>query len=136
MVAMRKYLNPSTKAVVTDASKEFSASEKKTIVFHDVSYTLKKGKTIKSSISGIAKSGEITAIMGPSGAGESSLIDVLSMRTMTGIRSGTTGSSNGGNYIYNNPQMTGLPEPVKSKLLHYFATFTLFDCFCFNNRNV
>ena len=89
MVAMRKYLNPSTKAVVTDASKEFSASEKKTIVFHDVSYTLKKGKTIKSSISGIAKSGEITAIMGPSGAGESSLIDVLSMRTMTGIRSGT-----------------------------------------------
>ena len=38
-------------------------------------------KTIIDNITGVAKPGEITAIMGESGAGKTSLLNILSFRT-------------------------------------------------------
>jgi len=54
-----------------------------TMTFKNISYKLKNGKQILSNISGIVKSGEVAAIMGPSGAGKTTFIEILAMRYMT-----------------------------------------------------
>lgn len=51
--------------------------------FENVSYNL-KGKEIISGISGIAHPGQITAIMGASGAGKSTFLDILARKNKRG----------------------------------------------------
>ena len=57
--------------------------------FENVAYNL-KGKEILSGISGIAQPGQIVAIMGASGAGKSTFIDILARKNKRGITTGTT----------------------------------------------
>jgi len=62
-----------------------------TISFQDVSVNVGKGtraKTILSHVSGIVQAGTLTAIMGPSGAGKTTLVDVVTKRKNTGKRKG------------------------------------------------
>ncbi|TPX32050.1 hypothetical protein SmJEL517_g04742 [Synchytrium microbalum] len=57
------------------------------VVWRDLVYTVKeKGryKTIMKGVNGAARPGKILAVMGGSGAGKSSLLDVLSGRTQSG----------------------------------------------------
>lgn len=56
--------------------------------FEHLHYTL-KGKEILSGISGIASPGQITAVMGASGAGKSTFLDILARKNKRGT---TTGS--------------------------------------------
>ncbi|KAI1432745.1 hypothetical protein GGR50DRAFT_560707 [Xylaria sp. CBS 124048] len=58
-----------------------------TLYFENVSYNL-NGKTILSDIQGIARPGEITAIMGASGAGKTSFLDILARKNKRGQVSG------------------------------------------------
>ncbi|KAK7903728.1 FAD-dependent urate hydroxylase [Exophiala xenobiotica] len=51
--------------------------------FENVSYTL-KGKEILSGISGVAHPGQITAVMGASGAGKSTFLDILARKNKRG----------------------------------------------------
>lgn len=52
--------------------------------FSNLSYTLPTGKIVLSEITGSVKSGEIMAIIGASGAGKSSLLDILAKKAKTG----------------------------------------------------
>ncbi|KAI1621483.1 ATP-binding cassette, subfamily G, member 2 [Exophiala viscosa] len=52
--------------------------------FENLSYNL-KGKEIISGISGIAHPGQVTAIMGASGAGKSTFLDILARKNKRGI---------------------------------------------------
>ncbi|KAI0380351.1 hypothetical protein F5Y04DRAFT_103952 [Hypomontagnella monticulosa] len=58
-----------------------------TLYFENVSYGL-NGKAILSDIKGIAHPGEITAIMGASGAGKTSFLDILARKNKRGHASG------------------------------------------------
>ncbi|KAI0905656.1 hypothetical protein F4824DRAFT_399407 [Ustulina deusta] len=58
-----------------------------TLYFENVSYGL-NGKPILSEIRGIAHPGEITAIMGASGAGKTSFLDILARKNKRGHVSG------------------------------------------------
>lgn len=55
--------------------------------FEDVSYNL-NGKQILYSLSGVARPGEITAIMGASGAGKTTFLDILARKNKRGDVSG------------------------------------------------
>lgn len=55
--------------------------------FSDVSYTV-AGKTVLSGISGSVKSGQLLAIMGASGAGKTSFLDIIARRKKRGVVSG------------------------------------------------
>ncbi|KAK5090660.1 FAD-dependent urate hydroxylase [Lithohypha guttulata] len=55
--------------------------------FEDVHYDL-KGKEILKGISGIASPGQITAVMGASGAGKSTFLDILARKNKRGTVSG------------------------------------------------
>ena len=55
--------------------------------FQNVSYGL-KGKEILSNISGIAHPGQILAVMGASGAGKSTFLDILARKNKRGIATG------------------------------------------------
>ncbi|KAI0661773.1 hypothetical protein C8Q70DRAFT_677116 [Cubamyces menziesii] len=57
--------------------------------FSNISYTL-GGKTILDNISGCAKPGQLLAIMGASGAGKSTFLDILARKNKKGSVSGTT----------------------------------------------
>ncbi|KAI1105739.1 hypothetical protein F4804DRAFT_303400 [Jackrogersella minutella] len=58
-----------------------------TLYFENVSYGL-NGKVILNDIKGIAHPGEITAIMGASGAGKTSFLDILARKNKRGQTSG------------------------------------------------
>ncbi|KAI1372330.1 hypothetical protein F4677DRAFT_265292 [Hypoxylon crocopeplum] len=58
-----------------------------TLYFENVSYGL-SGKAILSDIKGIAHPGEITAIMGASGAGKTSFLDILARKNKRGQTAG------------------------------------------------
>ncbi|XP_046451696.1 ATP-binding cassette sub-family G member 1-like isoform X1 [Daphnia pulex] len=56
--------------------------------FRDLSYTVGKGKNVKTilhQMSGIFKSGQLTAILGPSGAGKTSLMNILAGLKTSGV---------------------------------------------------
>lgn len=55
--------------------------------FENVSYNL-NGKTILNSLRGVARPGEITAIMGASGAGKTTFLDILARKNKRGEVSG------------------------------------------------
>ncbi|TFK93640.1 hypothetical protein K466DRAFT_537493 [Polyporus arcularius HHB13444] len=59
------------------------------IHFSNLSYTL-GGRTILDNISGSAKPGQLLAIMGASGAGKSTFLDILARKNKKGTVSGTT----------------------------------------------
>ncbi|KAI6081498.1 hypothetical protein F4821DRAFT_249212 [Hypoxylon rubiginosum] len=68
-----------------------------TLYFENVSYGL-NGKTILSDIKGIAHPGEITAIMGASGAGKTSFLDILARKNKRG--------QTGGDFYVNGEKVT------------------------------
>ncbi|KAI1632186.1 hypothetical protein F4809DRAFT_108929 [Biscogniauxia mediterranea] len=68
-----------------------------TLYFENVSYGL-NGKAILSDIRGIAHPGEITAIMGASGAGKTSFLDILARKNKRGHV--------GGNFFVNGEKVT------------------------------
>ncbi|KAI8360140.1 hypothetical protein B0O80DRAFT_381614 [Mortierella sp. GBAus27b] len=55
-----------------------------TLMFKNMSYTV-GGKEVLSQVSGIVKPGQVMAIMGASGAGKTSLLDILARRHKSGI---------------------------------------------------
>ena len=57
--------------------------------FSNISYTL-NGRTILDNISGSAKPGQLLAIMGASGAGKSTFLDILARKNKKGAVGGTT----------------------------------------------
>jgi ABC-type multidrug transport system ATPase subunit len=59
------------------------------LYFSDISYTL-GSRTILSNISGSVKPGQVMAIMGASGAGKSTFLDILARKRKKGVVSGTT----------------------------------------------
>ncbi|TCD61218.1 hypothetical protein EIP91_008769 [Steccherinum ochraceum] len=58
--------------------------------FTNISYNLGNGKTILDNISGSVKPGQIMAIMGASGAGKSTFLDILARRRKRGLVGGST----------------------------------------------
>ncbi|KAK7682498.1 hypothetical protein QCA50_014298 [Cerrena zonata] len=58
--------------------------------FSNISYTLPSGKLILDSISGTIKPGQILAIMGASGAGKSTFLDILARKNKMGHIGGRT----------------------------------------------
>ncbi|KAI5857370.1 hypothetical protein GGS23DRAFT_345946 [Durotheca rogersii] len=68
-----------------------------TLYFENVSYGL-NGKAILSDIRGIAHPGEITAIMGASGAGKTSFLDILARKNKRG--------QTGGDFLVNGEKVT------------------------------
>ncbi|EJF64891.1 hypothetical protein DICSQDRAFT_159875 [Dichomitus squalens LYAD-421 SS1] len=57
--------------------------------FSDISYTL-GGRAILEGVSGCAKPGQLLAIMGASGAGKSTFLDILARKSKRGAVAGTT----------------------------------------------
>eukprot|EP00762_Andalucia_godoyi_P001573 ANDGO_00205.mRNA.1 ABC transporter G family member 24 len=55
-----------------------AALTKMDIEFQDLGLTLRTGKTILENVSGVLRAGRVTAIMGPSGAGKTTFLSVLS----------------------------------------------------------
>jgi ABC-type multidrug transport system ATPase subunit len=70
-----------------DTAKAMVNHKPMALQFENVSYNL-KGKEILSGISGIAQPGQIMAIMGASGAGKSTFLDILARKNKRGISAG------------------------------------------------
>lgn len=70
-----------------DAARLMVNHKPMSLQFENVAYNL-KGKEILSTISGIAQPGQIMAIMGASGAGKSTFIDILARKNKRGITTG------------------------------------------------
>ncbi|KAI6098344.1 hypothetical protein EDD16DRAFT_1663707 [Pisolithus croceorrhizus] len=60
-----------------------------TLHFSSISYTIPNGQVILKDVRGVARPGSLTAIMGASGSGKSSLLDILAHRSKKGTVSGT-----------------------------------------------
>jgi ABC-type multidrug transport system ATPase subunit len=71
-----------------EADKLMSHHVPSTLVFEDVSYSVGE-KLILYNITGIVEPGEMMAIMGASGAGKTSFLDILARRNKTGNVNGT-----------------------------------------------
>ncbi|KAI5990869.1 hypothetical protein F5J12DRAFT_862567 [Pisolithus orientalis] len=56
--------------------------------FSSISYTIPNGQIILKDVHGVARPGSLTAIMGASGSGKSSLLDILAHRSKKGTVSG------------------------------------------------
>ncbi|KAH7921598.1 hypothetical protein BV22DRAFT_1132146 [Leucogyrophana mollusca] len=72
-----------------EASKLMTDHVPASLHFSNISYTL-SGRPILSSISGSVKPGQVMAIMGASGAGKSTFLDILARKRKRGVVSGTT----------------------------------------------
>ncbi|KAI2638631.1 hypothetical protein GGS21DRAFT_449636 [Xylaria nigripes] len=70
-----------------ESTKLMTDHKPSTLHFEKVSYTI-NGKAVLSDIKGIAHPGEITAIMGASGAGKTSFLDILARKNKRGHFSG------------------------------------------------
>lgn len=58
-------------------------SETFTVVWQDLTYAI-GGKKILKGLTGLARPGELLAIMGPSGSGKTSLLDILARKNKSG----------------------------------------------------
>mmetsp|Transcript_34646 Transcript_34646/g.48022 ORF Transcript_34646/g.48022 Transcript_34646/m.48022 type:complete len:603 (+) Transcript_34646:280-2088(+) len=90
----------------------------KTVVFKNVKYSVdipksSEKKEILKGITGVFKKGETTALMGPSGGGKTSLMDIIAGRK-------TTGNIEGDIYL-------GGVKPKKSQLRHQMGYVEQFD---------
>jgi ABC-type multidrug transport system ATPase subunit len=72
-----------------EASKLMTDHVAASLHFSNISYTL-GNRTILDSISGAVKPGQVMAIMGASGAGKSTFLDILARKRKRGIVSGIT----------------------------------------------
>lgn len=72
----------------TEAAKLMSEHVPASLYFEDVSYTL-GGRTILEGITGAVKPGQVMAIMGASGAGKSTFLDILARKEKRGGVGGT-----------------------------------------------
>ncbi|KAL1990526.1 hypothetical protein VTN49DRAFT_6365 [Thermomyces lanuginosus] len=70
-----------------EPDKLLSDHKRASLLFENISYTL-NGKEILSGIQGAAHPGEITAIMGASGAGKTTFLDILARKNKRGIVKG------------------------------------------------
>ena len=64
------------------------------LAFKDVSYIVKNGsqqRVILNKLSGFCPGGEVTAIMGSSGAGKTSLLNIIAARVASGGNVSLTG---------------------------------------------
>lgn len=68
-------------------SKLMSDHKPASLYFENVSYVI-NGKQILSGIRGLARPGEVTAIMGASGAGKTTFLDILARKNKRGVDSG------------------------------------------------
>lgn len=55
------------------------------VIFKDVSYKLPSGKQTLYNVSGKAPSGQLLAILGPSGAGKTTFLNILSLREINNV---------------------------------------------------
>ncbi|KAJ3155803.1 hypothetical protein HK101_001517 [Irineochytrium annulatum] len=60
-----------------------------TLAFDKLSYNLQNGKKILNQVSGVARAGQVFAIMGPSGAGKSTFLDIIAAKEKRGKISGS-----------------------------------------------
>jgi ABC-type multidrug transport system ATPase subunit len=60
-----------------------------TLHFSDISYTL-NGRSILEGITGLVRPGQVLAIMGASGAGKSTFLDILARKRKRGVIGGST----------------------------------------------
>lgn len=60
-----------------------------TVHFSSLSYTLPNGLEVLKDVRGVACPGKLTAVMGASGSGKSSLLDILAHRSKIGSVSGS-----------------------------------------------
>ncbi|KAJ1324436.1 putative ATP-dependent permease [Microdochium nivale] len=70
-----------------ETSKLMTDHKPATLFWQNVSYGV-AGKTILSDIQGVAHAGEITAVMGASGAGKTSFLDILARKNKRGATGG------------------------------------------------
>ncbi|OKL56578.1 hypothetical protein UA08_08125 [Talaromyces atroroseus] len=70
-----------------EADKLLADQRAAALLFDNVSYAL-NGKQILADIQGVAQAGEITAIMGASGAGKTTFLDILARKNKRGITQG------------------------------------------------
>lgn len=70
-----------------------------TFTWRDITYTVKGNKQLLNKVSGYCKAGTLTALMGSSGAGKTTLMDVLAARKSEGEIEGEV-------------RMNGKPLPV------------------------
>lgn len=68
-------------------SKLMSDHKPASLYFENVSYVI-NGKQILNNIRGLARPGEVTAIMGASGAGKTTFLDILARKNKRGVDSG------------------------------------------------
>lgn len=71
-----------------ESSKLMSSHKAATLQFENLSYDI-NGKQILVDVSGIAQPGQIMAIMGASGAGKSTFLDILARKNKRGTTSGS-----------------------------------------------
>ena len=72
-----------------EANKLMTEHVPATLHFSDISYTL-GSRTILSSVSGTVKPGQVLAVVGASGAGKSTFLDILARKSKRGIVGGRT----------------------------------------------
>lgn len=60
-----------------------------TVHFSSLSYTLPNGLEVLKDVRGVARPGKLTAVMGASGSGKSSLLDILAHRSKVGSVTGS-----------------------------------------------
>ncbi|KAG0170943.1 hypothetical protein DFQ30_001729 [Apophysomyces sp. BC1015] len=70
-----------------EAGKLMSEHTPTSLIFQNICYSVNKQKILKDAI-GMARPGEVMAIMGPSGAGKTTLLDILANRTKAGVVTG------------------------------------------------
>ncbi|KAF7723744.1 hypothetical protein EC973_001720 [Apophysomyces ossiformis] len=70
-----------------EAGKLMSEHTPTSLIFQNICYSVNKQTILKDAI-GMARPGEVMAIMGPSGAGKTTLLDILADRTKAGTVTG------------------------------------------------
>ncbi|KAF8439184.1 transporter, ABC superfamily [Terfezia claveryi] len=70
------------------ASKLMSGHKPATLMFNNISYQLNGGQQILSGVHGVVHPGQVMAIMGASGAGKTTFLDILARKNKRGIVNG------------------------------------------------